>query len=64
VNFAQLTRQQNLGIKGWFLLNFSTGPGLSGYFMLLFLNLMAYTALEQRFERFWYLWVLVSSIPS
>lgn len=57
-NFAQLARANNLGFKGWLQANFSTGPGLTGYFMLIALMAMVFTALEKsrrkNFERFWY----------
>ncbi|ORY83273.1 ferric reductase NAD binding domain-domain-containing protein [Protomyces lactucae-debilis] len=58
VNFARLSNAQGLGVKGWALLNFTTGPGVLGNLMLIVLMAMAYTALEKHrranFERFWY----------
>lgn len=57
-NFAQLARTAKLGFKGWLLANFTTGPGISGYLMLVILMLMLATAIEKprrrNFERFWY----------
>ncbi|KAF3940763.1 hypothetical protein ABW19_dt0207448 [Dactylella cylindrospora] len=57
-NFAQLAAKQNLGFKGFLLANFVTGPGWTGYVMLVILIAMAWTAMEKprraNFERFWY----------
>lgn len=57
-NFLQLSRSAKLGLKGWFLANFTTGPGITGYLMLISLMAIVFTALEKprrrNFERFWY----------
>ncbi|KAL9625073.1 MAG: hypothetical protein Q9160_000802 [Pyrenula sp. 1 TL-2023] len=57
-NFAQLAAQQGLGFKGWLLANFVTGPGWSGYVMLIALMAMLLTSIEKprraNYERFWY----------
>lgn len=57
-NFAQLAAKQNLGFSGWLLANFATGPGWSGYIMLVALMSIALTSIEKvrraNFERFWY----------
>lgn len=57
-NYAQLAAKNNLGLKGWLLGNFVTGPGWSGYVMLTCLMLMVVTSLQRfkskNFERFWY----------
>ena len=56
-NFAQLAAKNKLGFKGFLRANFTTGPGWSGYVMLLILTLMVVTSTEkprrQNFERFW-----------
>lgn len=56
-NFAQLAVKNGLGFKGWLLANFATGPGWSGYVMLIALMAMVATSVEKarrkRFERFW-----------
>lgn len=58
VNLAKLAVANNLGFKGWLAANFLTGPGWTGYVMLLALMLIAVTAMERfrraNFERFWY----------
>jgi predicted ferric reductase len=58
VNFARLAIYSKTGIKGFFLINFRTGPGATGYVMLICLMAMAFTALEKprrkNHERFWY----------
>ena len=57
-NFAQLAAKNNLGFKGFLLINFQTGPGWSGYIMLTVLMLMVFTSMDRfrraNFERFWY----------
>lgn len=57
-NFAQLAAKNKLGFKGFLAANFTTGPGWSGYIMLICLMAMAVTAMERfrrpNFERFWY----------
>ncbi|KAF3912861.1 hypothetical protein AA313_de0204806 [Arthrobotrys entomopaga] len=57
-NFAQLASKTNLGFKGFILANFVTGPGWTGYIMLISLIAMAWTGVEKyrrsNFERFWY----------
>lgn len=57
-NFARLSAKNNQGFKGFFLLNFATGPGWSGYIMLTCLMLIVATSVEKfrraKFERFWY----------
>ena len=56
-NFAQLSAKNNLGIRGFLMANFATGPGLSGYIMLAALMVMVSTSIERprcaNFERFW-----------
>jgi len=58
VNLARLAVNEKLGFKGWLAANFLTGPGWTGYVMLLVLMLIALTAAEKprraQFERFWY----------
>ncbi|KAF2444274.1 hypothetical protein P171DRAFT_361244 [Karstenula rhodostoma CBS 690.94] len=53
--FAQINK---LGFIGFLLANLATGPGWSGYVMLIALSAMAWTAAEKprraQFERFWY----------
>jgi predicted ferric reductase len=57
-NFARLARANNLGFVGWLQANFVSGPGWTGYIMLISLCAMAITAVEgprrANFERFWY----------
>lgn len=57
-NFAQLAIKQNLGFVGWLMANFVSGPGWTGYIMLIVLMAMVLTAVEKprraNFERFWY----------
>lgn len=56
-NFAQLAAKNKLGFKGFLRANFATGPGLSGYMMLVILVAMVVTSMEgprrKNFERFW-----------
>ncbi|KXJ90715.1 ferric reductase NAD binding domain-domain-containing protein [Microdochium bolleyi] len=58
VNFAHIAIQNKLGFWGWMVANFATGPGWSGYFMLIALTGMVLTSYEKprraNFERFWY----------
>ncbi|KAK2741368.1 hypothetical protein FQN57_005652 [Myotisia sp. PD_48] len=58
VNFARLAIAENLGVKGFLLANFVTGPGWSGYVMLISLAAIALTSWEKprraNYERFWY----------
>jgi NADPH oxidase 2 len=57
-NLWQLSRKYNQGFVGWLKLNFLTGPGWSGYIMLICILAMMFTAIEKarkvNFERFWY----------
>ncbi|PGH10473.1 hypothetical protein AJ80_07516 [Polytolypa hystricis UAMH7299] len=57
-NLAQFAAKQNLGFVGFLLANFATGPGWSGYVMLIALTAMMWTSLEKprraNYERFWY----------
>ncbi|EHA50662.1 hypothetical protein MCOR27_010213 [Pyricularia oryzae] len=57
-NFAQIAAQQKLGIYGWLLANFVSGPGWTGYVMLIALMGMVFTSVEKprraNYERFWY----------
>ncbi|EER24365.1 hypothetical protein D8B26_005327 [Coccidioides posadasii str. Silveira] len=58
VNYAQLAAKQGLGVAGFLLANVVTGPGWTGYIMLIALMAMALTSIGKRrranFERFWY----------
>lgn len=57
-NFAQLSAKNGLGFVGWLVANFVTGPGWTGYIMLMALMAMVLTSVENarraNFERFWY----------
>ncbi|RDW73693.1 hypothetical protein BP5796_07135 [Coleophoma crateriformis] len=57
-NLAQISAKNDLGIGGFLLANFASGPGWSGYVMLVALMCMALTSYEKmrraNFERFWY----------
>lgn len=57
-NFAQLAIKNKLGFVGWLMANFVSGPGWTGYIMLICLMAMVLTAVEKprraNFERFWY----------
>ncbi|KAK7924345.1 hypothetical protein PG985_006399 [Apiospora marii] len=57
-NFAQIAAKNNLGIYGWLLANFVSGPGWTGYVMLIALTGMVMTSYEAprraNYERFWY----------
>ena len=56
-NFAQLAAKQKLGFLGFIKINFTTGPGWSGYVMLFVLMAMLATSLDKprrkNYERFW-----------
>lgn len=56
-NFAQLAAKQRIGFVGFLKLNFMTGPGWSGYIMLIALMAMLWTSLakprQANYERFW-----------
>jgi NADPH oxidase len=58
VNFGQVAVKNNLGFYGWLLANFATGPGWTGYVMLIALMGMVFTSVEKprraNYERFWY----------
>ncbi|KAK4457755.1 ferric reductase NAD binding domain-containing protein [Cladorrhinum samala] len=58
VNFAQIAAKNNLGVYGWLLANFVSGPGWTGYIMLISLMGMVITSVEKtrraNYERFWY----------
>ncbi|KAK3366435.1 ferric reductase NAD binding domain-containing protein [Podospora didyma] len=57
-NFARLAAKNSLGIHGWLLANFVSGPGWTGYVMLIALTCMVVTSVEKvrraNYERFWY----------
>jgi predicted ferric reductase len=57
-NLARFSAGNNLGFMGFILANLATGPGWSGYVMLISLMAIAFTAAEKarraNFERFWY----------
>ncbi|CAG8568609.1 3572_t:CDS:2 [Dentiscutata heterogama] len=59
INFYELSKASNGGIGMWFQLNFASGPGATGYVMLICLIIMVVTAMESKrrrhFNRFWYL---------
>ncbi|CAG8498824.1 14628_t:CDS:2 [Acaulospora morrowiae] len=59
INFWELAKAKNGGIILFLKLNFLTGPGATGYFMLIFLFIMVVTATDKsrqrHFNRFWYL---------
>lgn len=56
-NFAQLALKLKLGFVGFLKINFLTGPGWSGYVMLVALMAMLFTSIEKprraNYERFW-----------
>nr|AHC53983.1 NADPH oxidase 2 [Curvularia lunata] len=58
-NLARFSAGNQLGFMGFILANLATGPGWSGYVMLLCLMAIALTAAEKarraNFERFWYM---------
>ncbi|KAI0009615.1 ferric reductase NAD binding domain-containing protein [Xylariaceae sp. FL0662B] len=57
-NFAQIAAKNNLGIYGWLVANLVSGPGWTGYIMLIALTGMVITSYEKprraNYERFWY----------
>jgi predicted ferric reductase len=57
-NLARFSAGNQLGFMGFILANLATGPGWSGYVMLIALMAIALTAAEKarraNFERFWY----------
>lgn len=57
-NFAQIAAKNNLGIYGFLLANLVSGPGWTGYIMLIALTGMVITSVEKtrraNYERFWY----------
>ena len=57
-NFAQLAAKNHLGFKGFLLANFASGPGWSGYIMLITLMLILATSIGKlrraNHERFWF----------
>ncbi|XP_044717223.1 ferric reductase NAD binding domain-containing protein [Hirsutella rhossiliensis] len=57
-NFAQVAAKNKLGFYGWLLANFASGPGWTGYVMLVALMGMVMTSVEKprraNYERFWY----------
>jgi NADPH oxidase len=58
-NLARFSASNQLGFMGFILANLATGPGWSGYVMLIALTAMAVSAAEKarrnNFERFWYM---------
>ena len=46
-NFAQISAKNNLGMGGFLLANFVTGPGWTGYIMLVALMCMVATSVEK-----------------
>jgi NADPH oxidase len=58
VNLGKFAAVNRLGFKGFIAANFLTGPGWTGYIMLIALMAMVLTAMEKprraNFERFWY----------
>ncbi|TIB99426.1 NADPH oxidase B [Wallemia mellicola] len=60
-NFARLAIHNGTGFKGFFFSNFASGPGATGWIMLLCLMTMLYFARQKKlrranvgYERFWY----------
>ncbi|KAF9731550.1 hypothetical protein PMIN06_009576 [Paraphaeosphaeria minitans] len=57
-NLWLFAKVNKLGFVGFLIANLATGPGWSGYVMLISLSAMAWTAAEKprraQFERFWY----------
>ncbi|KAF2011729.1 hypothetical protein BU24DRAFT_287934 [Aaosphaeria arxii CBS 175.79] len=57
-NLARFSAKNKLGFKGFIAANLLTGPGWTGYIMLVALTAMVLTAMEAprraQFERFWY----------
>ncbi|KAL6852936.1 hypothetical protein ACO1O0_007484 [Amphichorda felina] len=58
VNFGRVAARNGLGFYGWLLANFASGPGWTGYVMLVALMGMVATSMEKprraNYERFWY----------
>ncbi|ROT38362.1 hypothetical protein SODALDRAFT_359445 [Sodiomyces alkalinus F11] len=58
VNFGLIAAKHNLGFYGWLLANLASGPGWTGYVMLIALMGMVVTSMEKprraNYERFWY----------
>ncbi|KAL1896227.1 hypothetical protein Cpir12675_002873 [Ceratocystis pirilliformis] len=57
-NFAQISAKNNLGFYGFLVANLVSGPGWTGYVMLVALMGMVMTSMEKprraNYERFWY----------
>ncbi|KAI1122341.1 ferric reductase NAD binding domain-containing protein [Nemania abortiva] len=57
-NFAQIAAKNNLGFYGFLAANLASGPGWTGYIMLVALMGMVLTSVEKprraNYERFWY----------
>ncbi|KAF1808475.1 hypothetical protein P152DRAFT_477263 [Eremomyces bilateralis CBS 781.70] len=57
-NVAQLAAKNKIGFKGFLLGNFKTGPGWSGYILIIVLTAIVATSREKprraNYERFWY----------
>lgn len=57
-NFAQIAAKNNLGFYGFLAANLASGPGWTGYIMLVALMGMVLTSMEKprraNYERFWY----------
>ena len=58
VNFVRLANATGTGLKGFFLFNFRSGPGATGWVMLVVLMVIVFTSIERlrrkNYERFWY----------
>jgi len=61
VNFARLASASSTGLGGFFRLNLTTGPGLTGWLMTVALGTIVWFAREPKrrrpnggYERFWY----------
>ncbi|KAF4305129.1 Cytochrome b245 heavy chain [Botryosphaeria dothidea] len=58
VNLGRFSAANNLGFVGFLLANLVTGPGWTGYVMLIALMAMVFTSVEKprraNYERFWY----------
>ncbi|KAI1295280.1 ferric reductase NAD binding domain-containing protein [Xylaria venustula] len=57
-NFAQIAAKNHLGFYGFLAANLASGPGWTGYIMLVALMGMVFTSVEKprraNYERFWY----------
>ncbi|KAI1274278.1 ferric reductase NAD binding domain-containing protein [Xylaria sp. FL0933] len=57
-NFAQIAAKNHLGFYGFLAANLASGPGWTGYIMLVALMGMVFTSIEKprraNYERFWY----------